>query len=463
MDEDWKKQELSVIGIVERVKQSFTGRNIKVMLFLVVKEEPRDKGDLKVDDFVANIKKICQLESKSLNFIDQKDFVLGQSVSVEVCRNIIALSINFYKENIARIKKSKSDTEVASFRSKFKISFFNEILGNSSKVQKFLSQAYDLLPEIQQLDQYGDHEIRTLSDYVNLKLCLLKISDKKVDMAIKQFLDHMKWYITLKGEPELIFEHYALIYRQYRVFGENLERVVLNQQHSYGNPGYYFQSAAISSKNRKKWAQRSFEVHGGISNLKKKQFGEFKEEKFITSGYIGKRESKSDEKYFKIINHELDVNHSDDIIKMLTKSYDHYFKRNQKRMIYYIASMIADEHFSSKNWLKAKKFYERISKEYRNEKWDFPLTEILKSTMICTRNLKQSEEFIQYSIESICECQKLNKIEESTQMLNGLFKYLNKKDEGLDALKKNYIIDSNHSISLFYSFLTLSSLIEGSI
>eukprot|EP01080_Neovahlkampfia_damariscottae_P000202 gene202-4448_t len=462
LEEDWKKQELSIIGIIERVKESFKGRNIKIMTFIVVEEEPRDKGENKIDDFVSNIKKICQIDSKSVNFIDKKDLYLGQSVSSDVSKTIVSLSINFYKENIARIKKGKNENEIITFRNKFKISFFQEILGNSTKVQKFLQQGYEILIEIQNLNQFSDNEIRTLSDYINLKLCLLKISEKKVDLAIKQFLDHIKWYKTLKGEPELLFEHQALISRQYRVFGEHLERVVLNNQSSYGNPGFYFQSAAIYSKNRKKWSKRTIDTFKSKNKIPE-NLNTYIEEKYILNGFIGQRKNGSNEEYFKIILNESKINHSEDIIKMLTKSYDHYFKRNQKRMIYYIASMIANEHFSSSNWLKAKKFYERILKEYRFEKWDLPLIQILKSIMICTKHLNESNEYIQYSIQLISELNQSNQIiynqtnhqsnqlnlnqqqlkDESLDILTQLFKFLNQKD---NILKQPLLIDSNHSI-----------------
>lgn len=62
-------------------------------------------------------------------------------------------------------------------------------------------------------------------------------------------------------------------------------------------------------------------------------------------------------KYLKLMARDLRINHSDVIIQMLTKAYDHYFKRNLKRMIYYIANCIAEEHYASGQWERAKMYF----------------------------------------------------------------------------------------------------------
>ena len=44
-----------------------------------------------------------------------------------------------------------------------------------------------------------------MSDYVSLKMCMLKLSDGKVDAAVKHFLKHISWYKELflqHGHPE---------------------------------------------------------------------------------------------------------------------------------------------------------------------------------------------------------------------------------------------------------------------
>lgn len=449
VDEDWKNQELSIIGLVEKVRFALQGRFTKIMVFLLVKKDPVDREDLKVEDFLANLRKITQLDLKSIYILDERD--LNQSMTSKITKSIIELSNSYYKDLLTRIKKVKSEISkqpILLIRHKIKAAFINEIVGQSSKVQKSLQAAYDQLIEFKD-EKTTLHEIRTVADYLNFKICQSKLADKKIDVAIKQFLSHINWY--KKGESELMFQHWALIYRQYKTFGELIEKVVdvsQTQQGSYYIPGYYFQCAANAGRMRKKFYQSTCLQHKETTANTFSDTSKFSndDEHKLKTGYIGQITKGTHQiPYIREITLELNVQHSEDIIRMLTKAYDHYYKRNQKRMIYYIASLIAEEHYFCQRWEKAKKFFERITNYYKKDGWYYPLTNILKYSLECCLHLNLPEQYLNHAIELISD-KNSNTLEERKEVLSNILRYLEKPFIAPLLQPIIFPMDSSHSL-----------------
>jgi hypothetical protein len=82
---------------------------------------------------------------------------------------------------------------VESAKSNIKISFFNEILSNPKKSLKHYMIAYSNLQELVGTKDAQVNEIRVLSDYMNLKIYLSLIYDKKIDIGVKTFITHIDW------------------------------------------------------------------------------------------------------------------------------------------------------------------------------------------------------------------------------------------------------------------------------
>jgi hypothetical protein len=191
----------------------------------------------------------------------------------------------------------------------------------------------------------------------------------------------------------------------------------------------------MSAKKRKTLSKKICEPYQNeVKEYIEKNTENFLKESEINNfkGYIGQRDG--NDWTIKEIGRELQFNHSDKIIEMLTKAYDHYYSLNLNRMIYYIANLIAEEHFSEKQWDRANKFFERISKCYRKEGkilifkkknkkkvnlkknlkknkkkkkkkkgWYQPLTKILKYSLECSKELQNEKQFISCSIELISD------------------------------------------------------------
>lgn len=373
--QDWKSQEIKIIGDIEKVRTSLQGRLSKFVCVLVTDGMPVDsteKGQ-NVEDFLTNMRKVGGFDKNSLVFLQEIELPQAQLLVPKLSKIVTELSNNYYKDFINKLRKLKSeykkDTQAyLAVRHRFKLGYFSEILKTAAKAQKYYGQAYSALQNVSTKD-FKEAEIRTVGDYINYKLCGLKLNDKP-DMAVKQFLSHISWYKTLKGDPALVFQHHALIYRQYRSFAEILESKQGNSQKRYQNPAFYFQAAASAAKRRKIYVQKLCEPkRDQIEKLFKGDASLMKDmESILRKGYVGQdiKEDENAEQAVEVMRpyakELLVVNHSEEIIQMLSKASKHY-KKNQslKRMIFFIANCIAEEHFESRDFDRAKQ-YEKLFK-----------------------------------------------------------------------------------------------------
>lgn len=198
--EDWHAQEFTIIGTFEKVKVNCQGRNTKLMLAIIADEEPKDKmsGDTKVtvDDFLNNIRRVCQVESRCVFVVPRNS--IENAINVRTGKIISDLANAYYKEVGTKIRKYKNEVkkEVQPYlfiRHRFKVAFYFEILKSNAKALKYYSQAYPLIHEISTND-YSIEELRTVADYLNFKICQLQLKEKKISQAVKQFLTHISWY-----------------------------------------------------------------------------------------------------------------------------------------------------------------------------------------------------------------------------------------------------------------------------
>jgi hypothetical protein len=386
------------------------------MLFLIVEEEAKDKEKLTVDEFLNNLRKLIQFEKSAIQIINTKDIETGLSNSIKILTDY---SQEYYNEKATKLRKKntkidKKNTQPEQVLRNIKISFCYEVLGNQKKYSKHLINAYNYIQDLytynSQLAQMN--EFRVLGDYLNLKIYLQQIFEKKIDTAIKTFLSHIQWFKSLKQDKDnLQFEHEAQLFRQYKTFSEIIEKVVIKNQNNtkdpYTNPGkiinliigYFYLAAAMAATKRKNFSKKICEQYQKeITEYTEKNSEKLSENEITkTNGFIGHRKGKN--WFIKEISRENNFKHSEQITLMLTKSYDHYFSLNLTRMIYYIANLIAEVHFSEKQWDRANKFFERISKCYRKEGWHEPLTTILKYSLTCSKELEDSKQYISYSLE----------------------------------------------------------------
>lgn len=93
------------------------------------------------------------------------------------------------------------------------------------------------------------------------------------------------------------------------------------------------------------------------------------------------------------------VDHSNLTIELLTKSYEQFKRYRNGRMTLYLAAEIAGTYYETGKFEMALKFFERIGKTYRKEKWHMVLTSILRWSLRCAKELGSSEKVVECLVE----------------------------------------------------------------
>jgi len=90
-------------------------------------------------------------------------------------------------------------------------------------------------------------------------------------------------------------------------------------------------------------------------------------------------------------------------IELLTKAYDHFKHARSGRMTLYLAGMIAKEHCAHGRWEMARKFFEKIGKTYRREKWWSILRVVVDWNYRCAVETKMWDKACECVVESLNE------------------------------------------------------------
>jgi tetratricopeptide (TPR) repeat protein len=104
-----------------------------------------------------------------------------------------------------------------------------------------------------------------------------------------------------------------------------------------------------------------------------------------------------------LLNNEKQVDHSSVTIELLTKSYEQFKRHRSGRMTLYLAAEIAGTYYETGKFEMAIKFFERIGKTYRKEKWHMVLTSILRWSLRCAKELGSWERAIECLVELMAE------------------------------------------------------------
>lgn len=93
------------------------------------------------------------------------------------------------------------------------------------------------------------------------------------------------------------------------------------------------------------------------------------------------------------------VDHSSLTIELLTKSYEQFKRYRNGRMTLYLAAEIAGTYYETGKFEMAIKFFERIGKTYRKERWYMVLTSILRWSLRCAKELGSWEKAVECLVE----------------------------------------------------------------
>ncbi|KAF8841726.1 hypothetical protein BDN67DRAFT_927820 [Paxillus ammoniavirescens] len=308
-------------------------------------------------------------------------------------------------------------------RYEYKMACFAEFRGEDEVALKHYQDAYTTL-----MIMFGSTailpprtkrwaEAKVLADTINFKITKLYLYNNEHALALSHHNLHMRRFADFSrgwGIGEETFEYWSWMARQHRVLAELLEQgsrsaltfpthnpaprasgapnasaagpggvpadleavgtLGLNPSHALQHPGHYYYMAARCTEARRERFLASESMSQGAS---------------LAPGYANEKK----------------VDHLTIILEMYTKSYE-LFKRynssaSQGRLTLWIACRIAHTYYESGKFDMAVRFFERIAKTYRREKWNAMLRPLLSTWYACAQKLGDVELTVRLLVEMI--------------------------------------------------------------
>lgn len=302
-------------------------------------------------------------------------------------------------------------------RYEYKMACFAEFRGEDEVALKHYQDAYATL-----MIMFGSTailpprtkrwaEAKVLADAINVKITKLYLYNHEHSLALSHHNSHMRRFADFSrgwGIGEETFEYWSWMARQHRVLAELLEQgsntsltfptnsppslaagaspagtpvdldavraLGLNPSHALQHPGHYYYMAARCTEARRERFLANEGMSQGIN---------------AAPGYAN--EKKAD--------------HLTSILELYTKSYEVFKKysstTSQGRLTLWIAYRIAHTYYESEKFDVAIRFFERIAKTYRKEKWKHMLRPLLSTWYACAQKLGDAELMATLLVEMI--------------------------------------------------------------
>ncbi|KAI8082919.1 Foie gras liver health family 1-domain-containing protein [Halteromyces radiatus] len=310
-------------------------------------------------------------------------------------------------------------------------------------------------------------EARSLSDCLNIKICQFYLYLNDSSSALAQLNGHLHMfqsYSAAWGMGEQSFEYWAWLSKQYRIFADVIDLAI---QHgfkvpdpsslttsgftntpgsphsgsgmSFGindinvgcnpgailqHPGFYYHLAAMCCAERRR---RFLEMN----RLEASKMGQ--QEPTMLSSLLDK---------------ERRMDHSSLTIELLTKSYEQFKRYHNGRMTLYLAAEIAGTYYETGKFEMALKFFERIGKTYRKERWHTILTSILRWSLRCAKELGSLERAIECLVELLSDALPMSDSKRA-DIQGELLSILNKPSATIDHRQPQPILINMNQINAF--------------
>lgn len=323
-------------------------------------------------------------------------------------------------------------------RYEYKMACFAEFRGEDEVALKHYQDAYATL-----MIMFGSTailpprtkrwaEAKVLADTINVKITKLYLYNHERSLALSHHNSHMRRFADFSrgwGIGEETFEYWSWMARQHRVLAELLEQgsnssltfptnslpsltvgassagtpveldairaLGLNPSHALQHPGHYYYMAARCTEARRERFLANEGISQGTSSA---------------PGYANEKK----------------VDHLTLILELYTKSYELFKKHSsttsQGRLTLWIAYRIARTYYESEKFDVAIRFFERIAKTYRREKWKHMLRPLLSTWYACAQKLNDVELMATLLVEMIGYAQDVDESRTLQEDLLGILK-----------------------------------------
>ncbi|KAL8251541.1 hypothetical protein R6Q59_035234 [Mikania micrantha] len=416
-------QWLQVCTDLENLKAVIRGRNIKLVVVIIVRFNSKD---FITEDRMVALRKHAEVDAKYvITFIP--DDASELNLSLNRLANIFGeLAVTFYRDEGRRVKTRLEKKSYGSIefnvRYCFKVAIYAEFRRDWVEALRMYEDGYHALremigtstrlPPIQQLV-----EIKMVAEQFHFKISTLLLHGGKIVEAIKWFRQHNASYKKLTGPTQMNFLHWEWLSRQFLVFAELLETTsatissptltVADRTSSDWEfrPAYYYQLAAQFLKEKKTCVEFAVSVtpidtdESCDSIVPSLYVGQFA--RLLDLGETSVMQLITDEDYilFALIAEGKRFGDSTEIIALLKKAYEAYDNLKSQRAASFCRLLMAKEYFLTSDYTNSKHHFDNLTSLYRQEGWVTLLWEVLGYLRECSRKLGSAQDFVSYSLE----------------------------------------------------------------
>ncbi|KAI8970457.1 Gryzun, putative trafficking through golgi-domain-containing protein [Mycotypha africana] len=459
IDPTERQHDDSLANEINSRRKYFQEKGIKFAAVIILKQRYYDQS---VEERLAAIRKQSGLDTKTSFFTvapgstaEIQEFVNG------LYRVLYEPAMQFYSNCLKKVRKKKSklpspasmpkpapdlsSTEPQPLsvmgwmlRYEYKAAFFHEIKQEIEGALKSFEAAYGILSEMllptASVTTMGNvnlvihsnrwEEARILIDCINLKICRFHLYLNDSAAALAQLNGHLHMfqsYAPSWGMAEQTFEYWAWLSTQYRIFADIIDTAV---QAGYKIPVPTAYLVGSSDQSGSPLMAASSTSSGQITSTsgcnpgtvlqhpgfyyhlaamccaeRRRKFLEI--EKLNSAGLLFSNDNMKVDAA--ILQKERTVDHSTLTVELLTKSCEQFKRYRNGRMTLYLAAEIAGTYYETGRYEMALKFFERIGKTYRKEKWHMVSTSILRWSLRCAKELEYWEKAVECLVELMCD------------------------------------------------------------
>lgn len=406
----WKERQMECATRLEIVRNSLSGRSSRVCVVLIQKNSPLPPGeDVIAAERAASFCSACELSAKSLFVLPHTDHLFGYTIRLE--NAFYEQAQSYYHTEARRVKAhkeflNKTTHQLLYVRHQFKIAFYNELKQDTHTAIKNYKQAYGHILELR-MHNTNLLELKTVAGFINYKICRLSFQHNAPLDAIGQFRKHIDFFKKKIGIGELSFEHSAWMSKQFQVFGDLFDEAIklgltaIQTQH----PGFYFQQAGNHAVARKQLCIGLCHPHAvyptpdpleNLNNLDYYGQRSWRQGHQSIDPPDALRE-KDGIQALQIL--ESKVDHSWIIIPLLSSAVAQFKKYKSPRMKRYLMVQMGEEYYHAKEYNKALALLNRVTYEYRIERWWPLLTSILITSLRCAYLVGSVQDYVTICLE----------------------------------------------------------------
>ncbi|BGP36865.1 hypothetical protein JCM10449v2_000767 [Rhodotorula kratochvilovae] len=426
--------------IVDR-RRSTLERGIKLAVVLLCSRELLD--DPALDIRLSLIRRQSGLDSRASLFVispvpqsEVANFV--QSLRAE----LFPAALDYYREHGRRVRRKRARQAPRgalsergwNVRYDYKLGLFAEMRGEIEVSLKHYEDCYDALvdmfaqPDLLVARTKRWAEAKVLADCLSVKVSKMYLYLNEPSRALAQLNRHVSRFRELSNGWQIgedTFEFWSWLSKQYRLFGD-LVAIALRAGFRLpslrppptprlppAGSGTQVPSPGLVPLNVLQHAGHYYHLAAVCAVTRRDRFREVMR---AVEGGAGEGPSPA-------LAHERKVDHAELIVELFTKAYEFFKAHKAKNMTFCIANEIASAHFEAGKFDMALKFYDRIAKSYRRDRWRDVLDSILERAFRAATKCEDWEAAIRTGFELLAPTSKIT-LEQREQYAQELLQIL---------------------------------------